>query len=139
MLAWQNWHGWSFVPTISALSDASTDEDSVVGPLSFSVSDLESDTADLIVTALSSNPAVVPSDNVVLGGAGASRTVTVNPAANQFGSTTITLTVTDPHGGSQTSSFTLTVDAVNDRLKFRGHEPILTHWEGFNRFPAWLD
>ncbi len=52
----------------------------------------------------------MPAANIVLGGSGANRTVTVTPASNQSGSATITLTVSD---GSLTasSSFVLTVTA----------------------------
>ena len=42
------------------------------------------------------------------------RTVTINPATNQFGLTLITLTVTDAGGATNSTSFLLTVQAVND-------------------------
>ena len=50
----------------------------------------------------------MPNANIVFGGSGANRTLTVTPAANQTGSSTITVTVSD---GSLTASstFTLTV------------------------------
>ena len=56
---------------------------------------------------------MVPDANIVFGGSGAERTVTVTPANNQSGTVTITVTVSD---GSDTSSdtFVLTVNAVND-------------------------
>ena len=47
------------------------------------------------MTRGSSNPALVPAANIVFGGSGANRTVTITPAANQSGTATITLTVTD--------------------------------------------
>src|SRR5207302_1150554 len=67
----------------------------------------------LVVTASSSNPTLVPSANIVLGGTDANRTITIQPATNQSGSATITVTVSD---GSLASSdtFVLTVTAVND-------------------------
>ena len=56
----------------------------------------------------------MPAANIVLGGTGASRTVTVTPAPNQSGTATITLTVTDGNGGTASDTFVLTVTAVND-------------------------
>jgi hypothetical protein len=63
--------------------------------ISFTIGDLESPPDGLEVTASSSNPAVIPESGVVLGGAGANRTVTVTPAANQTGNSVITITVSD--------------------------------------------
>jgi hypothetical protein len=102
------------LPTVSTIADQNTSEDTPLGPLGFTVSDVETAAADLLVTAVSSNPAVVPSSSVALAGTGSTRTVTVTPAANQYGSTTITLTVTDSLGESQTTSFSVTVNSVND-------------------------
>ena len=50
----------------------------------------------------------MPSANVVLGGSGASRNVTLTPAANQIGLTTITITVSDGTNTTQ-SAFKLSV------------------------------
>jgi autotransporter-associated beta strand protein len=76
---------------------------------------LSADTADafFVLTGTSSNTALVPNANIAFGGTGTARTVTLTPAANQSGSTTITLTVSD---GSLTANttFNFTVNAVND-------------------------
>jgi hypothetical protein len=45
----------------------------------------------------------------VLGGSGATRTVTITPQANVLGTTTISLTVTDTDGGSTTRNFAVLV------------------------------
>ncbi len=57
---------------------------------------------------------MVPNANIVLGGAGAARTITLTPAPNQFGTATITVTVQDLDGGSALDTFVLTVNNVND-------------------------
>ena len=57
----------------------------------------------------SNNTTLVPNANIVLGGSGANRTVTVTPAANQTGSATITITVSDGTN-SASDSFVLTVN-----------------------------
>src|SRR5204863_3091826 len=96
-------------PTISDIADQTTAEDTATGAIAFTIGDVETLAADLTVTGTSSNPTLVPSANIVFGGSGASRTVTVTPALNQFGSATITATVSD---GSLTvgTSFVVTVN-----------------------------
>jgi hypothetical protein len=66
------------------------------------------------VTGASSNTTLVPLANIVFGGSGANRTVTVTPAANQFGTANITVTVQDADGGSAQEIFQLAVTSVND-------------------------
>ena len=77
-------------------------------------------TATLTVTATSSDQLLVPNADIVLGGSGADRTVTVKSAANESGTATITLTVSD---GTQsaTDSFAMTISpgkAQNFTVKF---------------------
>src|SRR5262249_30994254 len=84
------------------------------GPVAFWVGDQETPASGLAVSALSSNPILVPPKNIVFGGSGSNRIVTILPANNQFGTATITLTVNDADGGIVSTSFLLTVTAVND-------------------------
>src|SRR5205809_760979 len=60
---------------------------------------------------------LVPDGNIVFGGSGPNRTLTLMPAANQSGTATITITVADPDGASASRSFVLTVSPVNDPPK----------------------
>jgi hypothetical protein len=100
-------------PTITAIAPQATNEDSATGAVSFTIGDLETAVASLTVSGSSSNTALVPDANITFGGSGASRTVTIAPAANQSGTATVTVTVSD--GGTSTpTSFVLTVNAVND-------------------------
>jgi hypothetical protein len=101
-------------PTISDVSDRSTDEDTPTGAIAFVVGDAQTAAGSLTVSATSSNTTLVPNANIVLGGSGANRTVTITPALNQFGSTTITLTVIDAGGLTATDTFLLTVNSIND-------------------------
>src|SRR5437773_99198 len=73
----------------------------------------------LFLTGHSSNPGLVPDANILFGGSGSNRTVTLRPATNQFGSATITLTVSDGDGGAASASFLLSVNSVNDRHSIR--------------------
>ena len=61
------------------------------------------------LTATSSNTTLVPEENIVITGSGASRSVTVTPAAGQRGICIITLTE-DLHGEQQTFEFEVTQD-----------------------------
>ena len=83
------------LPTISAVAAQSIVPNTATAALAFTVNDAETPAASLSVTAASSNITLVPIANVVLGGSGTNRSVQVTPAANQTGSTTITLTVSD--------------------------------------------
>jgi hypothetical protein len=66
-----------------------------------------------VISAASSNPSLVPSANMTIGGSGTYRSLTVTPAPNQSGTATITVSVSDGQL-SASSSFVLTVNAVND-------------------------
>ncbi len=100
-------------PTVSSIANQTTSEDTPTSPIAFTVSDAETASGNLAVSATSSNPTLVPNANIALGGSGSSRTLTITPAANQSGTATITVSVSD---GMQTAStsFALTVNAVND-------------------------
>ncbi len=89
-------------PSIEDVANQTINEDASLG-FSFNVGD-----ASLVfdsVTATSSNTTLVPNlaANINVSGSGSSRTLTINPVANQFGSTTITLTVTDTINGTPLS------------------------------------
>jgi hypothetical protein len=100
-------------PTITDISNQTTNEDTVSGAIGFTVGDGETAAGSLTVSGSSNNVTLVPNGNIVFGGSGANRTVTITPAANQNGSTTITVNVSDGLA-SASDSFLLTVNAVND-------------------------
>ena len=95
-------------PTIGAIANQTIAANSSTGAIAFTVDDLETATSGLTVSAISSNTTLVPNANIVIGGSGASRTITITPAPNQLGATIITVTVSD---GALTgvSAFTVTV------------------------------
>ena len=82
------------------------------GPLSFLVLDAEDPARDLVVSAASSDPAVVPPANILLGGTGANRTVSVI-GGDQAGFSLLTLYVFDTGGNSNSASFGVTVLPAN--------------------------
>ena len=104
-------------PTLSAIGAQATDEDTASAPITFTVSDPDGNLNDLTLAATSSDTALVPAAGIALGGSGAERTITLTPAADAFGTTTITVTVSDG-ALSSASSFVLTVNSVNDAPSF---------------------
>ncbi len=108
-------------PTITALGNQNINEDGATPALAFTVGDAQTPAASLSVSATSSNPALVPNTGAALapGGSGASRTLTVTPLANQSGTTTITVSVSDG-SLSASRSFELTVAPVNDAPTLSG-------------------
>src|SRR5439155_205538 len=100
-------------PTISDIPDQATTVNTATAAVPFTVNDADTPATSLTLSGSSSNPTLVPNGNIVFGGAGTSRTVTVTPAANQKGTATITVTVSDGQL-SASDSFVLTVNAVND-------------------------
>ena len=68
-------------PTITDVTDQTTNEDTATAALSFTVGDVETAAASLTMSSSSSNTALVPTANIVFGGSGANRTVTITPAA----------------------------------------------------------
>jgi hypothetical protein len=100
-------------PTIGDIADPpAAAPGSRVGPLTVFVSDAETRAASLVLSATSSNPALVPADKVTFGGADAYRTVAVAPTVGQTGSAVITVTVTDAGGLTASDAFTVTVAAA---------------------------
>ena len=99
-------------PTVGLIADQSIPQGSSAGPIAFTVGDVESAPATLVVTAASSNSALLPNGNITLGGSGANRTISFTPLASQYGSATITVSVFD---GTDTTlqSFDLTVVPPN--------------------------
>ncbi|MDB2426141.1 cadherin-like domain-containing protein, partial [bacterium] len=103
-------------PTISDVTDKSTNEDTAMTQASFTIADVdETVLCNAHVTASSSNTTVVPNGNITIGGgATQSCTVDITPAANENGTSTITLTVNDGTNPDVSDTFVLTVNAVND-------------------------
>jgi N-acetylneuraminic acid mutarotase len=96
-------------PTISDISDRTTIINAPIPAIPFTVGDRETGAITLTLNAISSNPVLLPDENILLEGSGADRTITVSPVAGETGTTTISLTVSDGVN-TATHSFMLTVD-----------------------------
>jgi hypothetical protein len=81
--------------TISKIEEQQVAVGGSTGALRFTVHAAQTAAENLVVTADSSNPLLVPRANVILGGGGEERTVTVTPAPGLSGRALITVTVSD--------------------------------------------
>lgn len=100
-------------PVISDVGDITLPEDGSSGPVSFVVTDAETDAGALAVAASIDHGTLVPDGNITFGGSGPNRTVTVTPAPDQNGASTITLYVSDGAAEAR-DTFRFTVTPVND-------------------------
>lgn len=103
----------NFPPTLSGIADRASDQDTVIGPIEFTVADRETAAAMLTVTAAADGTAVVPADGITLGGSGTVRTITLAPLEAATGAVMVTLTVTDPQGSVALTAFRVAVNARN--------------------------
>jgi autotransporter-associated beta strand protein len=87
-------------------------------PLAIAVDDEESGPDNLVLTAITSDPALLPLENIILGGSGGTRTITVNPVAWKAGVVTVTLIASD---GLSTGETGFQVTVTND-----GHPALWT-------------
>lgn len=100
-------------PSLSALFNVTNLEDVVIGPLAFTVGDLETAATGLSVIVSCSDTNLLPLAGLSLGGSGSNRSLTITPAADQSGVATVTVTVSD--GLATTSgSFVVEINPVND-------------------------
>jgi autotransporter-associated beta strand protein len=97
-------------PTISDIANQSVPSGANTGALAFTVGDAETPVGSLTLSvSANTNTTLVPNGNIVFGGSGANRTVTVTPVSGLSGSTNITIRVTDGGGLFAEDTFTLTV------------------------------
>lgn len=105
-------------PTISSISPNPINEDTNTGNIVFTVGDDTTAAGDLFVSAVSSNPVLVPNNSSALylaPSASSTRTIKITPVTNKYGTARITLTVRDQYNAETTKYFDLTVNNVNDK------------------------
>jgi VCBS repeat-containing protein/parallel beta-helix repeat protein len=106
--------GMDNAPEILAPGHQIVDEDTLLGPLPVLLSDVDTDLAQLQLTAVSSDQSLIPDSLIVIGGSGGIRNIQLLPAPNAHGGpVTITLAVSD-NSSVTYASFTVTVNPVND-------------------------
>jgi hypothetical protein len=99
-------------PSVTIVSNQQIDQLRGTGTLQFQVSDVDTQSRFLIVTATSSDLRVVPIENIILGGIGQFRTIEILPTSTDTqAQSVITVTVSDGTT-STTMSFTVTARGV---------------------------
>jgi len=101
--------GGNAAPSITGIPNQSIPMNANTGALPFTIGD-DGGVGSLTLSNATSNPGLVPAGNIVFGGSGASRTVTVTPLTGQQGTATISIFVRDGVNVSSIS-FLLTVGA----------------------------
>ena len=100
-------------PTITPLAAVSVNEDGSI-TVPFNVRSGTTTSPDsLTLTKTSANTTLLPVNNIVFGGSGINRTVTLTPAPNETGTSVVRITVAN---GALTdfTEFTVTVNNIND-------------------------
>jgi hypothetical protein len=97
------------VPVMSGFASVVMDENTVSGAIAFTVGDVETAAGALTVSAVGSDPGLLPAGSVVFGGAGTNRTLVLAPALNRHGTATVAVRVVDPEGAAVTNRFEVTV------------------------------
>src|SRR5256885_9606605 len=92
----------NMAPTISSVLNLRTPVNTATPATWFGVWDAETAAGSLSISGSSSNTALLPNANIVFGGSGIDRTLTLTPASGQSGTSTVTLTVTDAQGQTST-------------------------------------
>ncbi len=113
-------------PTLSNIGNRRTDPGVAVGPIAFTIDDVDTPIPVLTLDKGSSNLTLVPLANIVFGGSGKNRTVTITPTMNS-GMAVITITVSDGNSASY-DTLVLAVGAVNSPPEFTS-TPIITATE----------
>lgn len=103
--------GGNTLPTITAIAAQST-PNNAAKVVAFTVGDVETAAGSLTVTATSYNQTLVSDGNIVPGGSGASRNITITPNGVD-GVVPILVTVTDGSGDSTATWFNLTLTPLN--------------------------
>lgn len=98
-------------PTVSAITAKAASQDTVVGPIDFTVGDDVTPLNQVTVTATADGTGVFAADGLVITGTGATRTLTLTPLEAATGVANITLTAIDAEGLTATSSFAVTVSS----------------------------
>jgi hypothetical protein len=107
-------------PIISTISGQTTDEDTAINSISFTIVDADADACHLSITFQSSNLTLVPLEYISYSCNAGSYTIQVNPSENESGQVTITIIAEDTGSLTSTSSFSLTVTEMNDAPQISG-------------------
>jgi hypothetical protein len=99
-------------PTLSKISDQVILESASSAAIAITVGDVETPSASLLLTAVSSDPDLLPNGGIVIAGTGSARTLTATPKPGWSGKARVIVTVSD--GEASTSrEFEVRIGNVN--------------------------
>lgn len=112
-------------PTVSAISNKISQEDTLAGPYTFNASDSESPGGNLVITAESSDQSLVRDEDIKFGFnlLTFQRSVSLMPRRNATGIAQITVKVSDG-ASAVVEKFTLTITPVNDAPTIKPLSPV---------------
>jgi len=102
-------------PVIGSISDQTTlEEDTTIGSISLTVSDIEDAPCTMDISITSSDTSILPNENISYICDSNTYTLTMTPAADQNGVVSISFEVTDSGTLTAIRTFDITITAVND-------------------------
>jgi hypothetical protein len=104
------------LPTLSAIANVGSRRNTPL-TLAVSVGDPVGGAAGVVLSATSSNAALLPNANIAAGGSGANRTLTIVPATNRTGTATVVVTAR-ARGYIVTTAFRLTIHGSGPATDF---------------------
>ena len=99
-------------PFISVITNQQFRVGTPIPPIYFTIRDFETSATNLILFAGSSNPSLLPTNNIVFGGSGTNRNVTITPIAGVIGYSTVSVSVNDTQGGTASTVFAVIIDPL---------------------------
>jgi VCBS repeat-containing protein len=126
-------------PTVAVAAGGTCGRDDHSGTINLTVADVDRPTPKLTLSVLSSNPALVPTGNIVFTGDGAAWTMTVSAVDGRSGTATLTVTVSDGQASGTVEvtvkvggggKDTLTGDSRADLLLAQSNNDTLTGGDG---------
>lgn len=100
-------------PTVTVAAGGACGDDNRSGTIKLTPADVESPPTDLTLSATSSDPSLVPDENLSFAGVGADRTLTASAVFGGSGTAVLTVSVGD---GEATGSMTVTLQAGGNGL-----------------------
>ncbi|ETR65141.1 MAG: hypothetical protein OMM_14750, partial [Candidatus Magnetoglobus multicellularis str. Araruama] len=101
-------------PSIGTISDQTTQEDIATSVIGFTVTDNETAACSMLLTLTSSDQALIPDNYLLSLCSGNMYSIVATPAFNQYGTATISVTITDAGGLTACTSFDLTITEIDD-------------------------
>ncbi|ETR67438.1 MAG: hypothetical protein OMM_11600, partial [Candidatus Magnetoglobus multicellularis str. Araruama] len=101
-------------PQMGTIADQTTLEDIATSVISFTVADNETAACSMTLSMTSSDQALVPDEYLLSICNGNEYSIVATPAMDQYGTATISVTITDAGGLAANTSFSLTITDVDD-------------------------